>query len=68
MTASLSGDKAYVSRAADLGSIPAFAADLFPGRVIRLTSKLIGGLLATLPGVLCCRVNAGTGWPGVSMM
>ena len=29
---------------------------------------LIGALVATLPGAWRCRVNAGTGWPGVSVL
>ena len=28
----------------------------------------IGTSVATLPGVWCYRVNAGTGWPGVSIL
>ena len=33
------------------------------------TSDLkIGTPVATLPGAWCCRVSAGTGWPGVSIL
>ena len=28
----------------------------------------VGTLVAALPGALCCRVSAGTGWPGVSIL
>ena len=28
----------------------------------------IGTPVATLPGAWCCRVSAGTGWPGVSIL
>ena len=48
---------------ADLGSILAFYVDLFPGRVIPVTSTL-----AALPGAWRYRVSAGAGWPGVSIL
>ena len=60
----LSG-KASASRAADLGSIPAFAVDLFPVRVIPVTSELVfQWILCHVPK----RVSTGTGWPGVSIL
>ena len=54
------GDKVSASRAGCLGIQPCFA----PASG---TSDLTGTLLATLPGEWCHRVNAGTGWPGVSI-
>ena len=59
--------KAYASKAADLGSIPAFAVDLFTGRVMPETIK-IGTPGATLPGVWRYRVSPGTGRTGVSTL
>ena len=45
--------KASVFRAADLGSIPAFAVDLFPGRVIPMTSTLaLPRLPCQVPGAI----------------
>ena len=58
-----SGGKASAARAADLGSIPAFVMDLFPGRVKPVASKL-----ATLPGASCYWASAGAGWHGVSVL
>ena len=55
--------KASASRAADLGSNPAFDLDLFPDRVIPVIK--IGTPVATLPAAWCHRVNAGTSRPGV---
>ena len=59
--------KASASRTADLGSISAFAVDLFPGRIMPVTSKLVLQW-ATVPGVWGYRINPGTGWPDVSML
>ena len=54
--------KATASRAAGLGSIPAFPLDLFPSWVIPVTP------VASLSGAWCYRVSAGTGQPGVSIL
>ena len=52
-------------RTADLGSIPTFAVDLFPVRVIPVTSELVfQWILCQVPK----RVSTGTGWPGVSIL
>ena len=56
--------KAVASRAAYMGSIPAFAVDLF-SRVSQTTGIKTGTLGSTLPGAWRYRVNDGTGWPGV---
>ena len=59
--------KASASRAADPGSIPACAMHLFSGS--SHTSDLkIGNPGAALPGAWRCKVSAGTGRPGVSML
>ena len=52
--------KTSAQKAADLSSIPAFAGDLFPGRVFLAT--VIGTPVAALPGAWRSRVSAGTGW------
>ena len=56
--------KAPASKTTDLGSIPAFARDLFQDGVIPVTSK-IGTPVAILPGAWRCKVSTGTGWPSV---
>ena len=58
--------KASSSRVEDPGSNPA-CAEIFLGS--SHTSDLkIGTPVATLPGALRCRVSAGTGRPGVSIL
>ena len=51
----------------NLGSIPAFAADIVSGSCHTSDLKL-GTPVATLPGVWRHRVSTGTGWPGVSIL
>ena len=59
--------KASASRAADLGAIPTFAVDLFPG--LRHTCDIqTGNPVAILQGTWCYLVCAGTGWPCVSIL
>ena len=48
------------------GTIPAFSAGIFPGRVIPVTS--VGAPVTSLPGVLRYRIGAGISWPGVSVL
>ena len=59
--------KASASRAADLGSIPAFACGSF-FRPSHTSDLKIGTPVATLPGAWCYRVRARTGWPGVGIL
>ena len=59
--------KASASRATDLGSFPAFHAELFPGRVVPTTSELVPPM-ATPARRLGIKVSTGTGWPGVSTL
>ena len=63
------GGKVSASRAADLGSIPAFPVDLnlCPGRVMPVTRK-IGTPVTNLPDAWRYRVSSGTGWSGVSTL
>ena len=56
-----------VSTDAGLGSIPACALDLYPGRVIPVTRK-IGTPVATLKGAWSYRVSTETGRPGVNIL
>ena len=59
--------KASTSRSENLGSILACADGIFSGS--SHTSNLKTGTpVATLPSAWCCRVSAGTGWPGVSIL
>ena len=58
--------KASTSRAEDPGFESRLRWD-FPGSSHASDLK-IGTSVATLPGPLCYRVNAGTGWPGVSIL
>ena len=51
----------------DLGSIPAIAVGLVPGRVIPVAWKM-GTPVAALPCTWSCRVRTGTCWPGVSIL
>ena len=55
--------KASASRAADLGSIPAFPVGLFPGRDLNT-----GTPVAALPGAWRYGVSSGTGWPDVNVL
>ena len=67
--------KASASRAADLGSIPAFTVDLSPwifhrgsfSGLSQTSDFEIGTLVAVLPDAWRYRVSAGAGRPGVSI-
>ena len=58
--------KASTSGTADLGSIPAFAVDLFHMSSHSIDIE-IGTPVASLPGAWTYRARAGTGWSGVSV-
>ena len=59
--------KTSALRVADLGSNPAWAVDLFPGRVMPVSDKIVTPR-ATQPGTLHYMVSAGTGLPSVSIL
>ena len=64
--------KVSASRAADLGSSPAFPVGLFPrgslSRSSHTSGRNTGTPVTTLPGAWNYRVSAGTGWPVVSIL
>ena len=53
-------------RAADLGLIPTFTEDLFPGRVILVTEEQVLQWLPCMPGTWHYRVSTRIGWPSIS--
>ena len=62
-----SSGEAFLLRVACLGLIPAFSPGFF-SRWSHTSDLKLGTPVAMLPGKWRYRVNAGTGWPGVSML